>query len=225
MKHYKKLLIATLLLFFCVIIFLNLGRFIDVTQKPLKSDIIISLGGDNGCRLETALKLYKEGLSASGKLMYTGREAIGPSYSLSLSKKKYLENNGVQTQGIIHVDKSIITNTMGEVFFIKEYMLRHNLKSVIFVSHPQHSRRISTLAKYVADYNSAGLDFIVASCHPEWWNKEHYYMNELAIKVSIREALKLIYNFIKYNTPLIAYTKYSAQQRSGEWEAALERLN
>lgn len=224
MTAHKKLLTVTLLLLLCLILFLNLGRFVDITDKPLKSDLIVSLGGDKGCRIEKALWLYKSGFSGSGKFIYTGVDAIGESYSPSLSRKAYLVNNGIPKQDIVHVDKPVILNTMGEVFFIKEYMLKHRLKSVIFVSHPQHSRRISALAKYVAEYDRAGISYIVVSCNPSWWNKEYYFMSRHALKVSLRETVKLFYNLLKYSTPLISHTKYCAKLRSGEWEEDMDRL-
>ncbi len=221
----RKILIFILLFFLSLALFMNLGRFVDVTQKPVKADIIVSLGGNYyGCRIKEALSLYKNGYSKSGKFMYTGEDAVHKALEPSLSKKKYLLNNGVDNKDIIHIDKSIITNTMEEVFFVKKYMLAHQYKSVIFVSHPQHSRRISTLAKTIADYEEAGLNLQVASCNPPWWNRTTYYRNETSFKVTIREIGKLFYNLIKYATPLSHYTNYAKKMENKEWDKAIERL-
>ncbi len=211
-----------LILFFSTIIFINLGKFVDVTKKPVKSDIIVSLGGDTGgSRIKTALKLYQNGFSKSGKFIYTEKDSIPRSFYPTMSRRDYLEHNGVQSQDIVHVDETVITNTMEEIFFIKMYMLQHNLKSVIFVSHPHHSRRISTLAKAVADYNEAGLQLITISCNPEMWNREHYYKNKTAVRVTLIEIGKLCYNLIKYGTPLINYTLFNEKIQSGMWKKEL----
>lgn len=145
--------------------------------------------------------------------------------SPTLSRRDYLLSSGVKPQNIVHVDKNIIFNTMEEVFFIKMYMLKHNMKSVVFVSHPQHSRRISALAKNVADYEGSGLKFSVASCNPVWWDRDHYYKNKTALLVTAHETGKLFYNLLKYGTPLIGRTQYSKKISNGEWERALERLD
>lgn len=218
----KIILILSIFLILSLVIFLNFGKFIDVTQKPQKADIIVALGGDeSGCRLKTALSLYQDGISKSGKFIYTGENSFSP----AMSRKEYLISNGIKPKDIVHVDETIIFNTMEEVFFIKMYMLKHHLKSVVFVSHPQHSRRISALADNVADYKGSGLEFMVASCHPVWWDRDHYYRNGVALIVTTYEAGKLLYNLIKYGTPLIGQTQYSKKISNGEWEKALERLD
>lgn len=223
-KKRKKVILFLILSLFSLLVFLNLGRFIDVTQKPVQADIIVSLGGDSGCRIKTALSLYKNGFSKSDKIIYTGRGNIRKGLEPSLSIKKYLLNNGVQNKNIIHIDKSIIANTMEEVYFIKKYMLTHDYKSVIFVSHPQHSRRISTLAKAVAKYEEACLHLMVASCNPKWWNREAYYTNKTSFQVTMIESGKLLYNLLKYGTPLLNYTKYTIKMQNREWDKALDQL-
>ena len=205
---------------------MNLGRFVDITEKPIESDIIVSLGGDySGCRLKTAITLYQKEYSKSKKLIYTGRDHIPETIEPSGSRIKYLRNNNIENKNIIHIDKSIIANTMEEVFFIKKYMLKHHYKSVIFISHPQHSRRISTLATYIADYEKSGLKLQVVSCNPTWWNRSLYYTNKVSIYVTVREIEKLFYNLIKYGTPLIYYTKYTKKINNGKWKAILEKLD
>ncbi len=221
----KKSIFFLLFFLLGLTIFLNLGRFIDVTQKPVPADIIVSLGGDSGGRIKTALSLYKEGYSKSGKFIYTNRDSIGKWVTPTLSKKVYLQNNGIASGDIIYIDRSIIINTMEEIYFIKKYMLAHNYKSVLFVSHPQHSRRIATLAETIADYEEAGLHLQVASCNPSWWNRTAYYTNEASFKVTILEMGKLVYNLVKYGTPLTHYTKYNKRINSMEWEEALAKLD
>lgn len=217
---YKIIFLFILFLFVIIYIFLNLGNFIDVTTKPKKADIIVALGGDfSGCRLKKALSLYKEGFSKSGKLIYTGDNYL----SSDLTRKEYLVNNNVDENNILYVNKKLTANTMEEVFFIKQYMLYNNYKSVLFVSHPQHSRRITTLAKIIAKYEESGLDLHIASCNPSWWNKNTYYLNETSWIVTIHEMIKLIYNVVKYNSILIKYTSYKKKEKQLLWEVFLKK--
>jgi len=206
--------------------FINLGCFVDVTEEPKQSDIIVSLGDDfSGCRLKKALSIYKKGYSSVGKLVYTGRDALNPSIDASGSKTTYLLRQNLKNKEFTHIDKSIILNTMEEVLFIKKYMLYHNYKSVMFVSHPQHSRRIKVFAEYIANYKESGLDLSIVSCDPIWWSKKTYYLNKTALKVTIYEIVKLFYNLIKYGTPLINYTKYSQRMKNNDWNIILKKLN
>ena len=225
MLIYKIRILLVLVSSIFIIIFINLGKFVDISQKPFKADIIVSLGGDYmGCRMKTALSLYKNGYSKSEKLIYTHKDTINGAFTPFLSIKEYLLSNSVKNKNIVHIDESIVTNTMEEVYFIKKYMLAHQYKSVIFVSHPYHSKRISILAKAVAGYEKAGLHILIASCNPKWWNRSAYYMNETAFRETINEIGKLFYNLLKYGTPLIHYTEYAKKIQNREWEKALVQL-
>ena len=225
MKHAKKYLF---LLFFLLLLLLfsRLGSFVDCTQIPVRSDLIVSLGGDEGgSRLKKTLQLYKEGFSASGKLLYTGTDALSSACSLSQSRKAFLLEEGIAEKAIVHIDQTLISNTMEEVFFIKAYMQKHFYSSVIFVSHPQHSRRIAMMAEDIAGYENAGLRFVVVGTDSPWWNAQKYYSNETSLKVTLYEVLKLGYNLLKYKTPLIACTAYTQKVHNKEWETALEQLD
>jgi hypothetical protein len=214
----KIFLLFFFILFF--IIFINLGNFVDITQKPIKADIIVSLGGgSSNFRIKKALELYKKGFSRSKKIIYTG--GIKEYYK---TWGDYLEKNGIPKQNIIYIDRSIAYNTMEEVSFIKLYMLKYHLKSVIFVSDPQHSRRITFLANNIAGYKDAKLDLIVTSAEQKQWDKEVYYKSILSIKNTMIEIIKLFYNFLKYHTPLIQYTQYHKKMEHGTWDMIVDQL-
>jgi len=219
----KYFLITVLLSGIFIILLMNLGRFFDITVEPKKADIIVSLGSKDSSNfyLKGALKLYRNGLSKSGKIVFTG--GIKKYYYRVWGI--YLENNGIPKQDIIYIDQSIAYNTMEEVLFIKQYMLKHHMKSVIFVSHPQHSRRIAILANSIAGYKEAGLNLIVASVEPRQWSRDEYYKSIISIKSTMSEIVKLFYNLIKYSDPLIQYAQYSKKIQNDEWEKALERLD
>ncbi len=207
-----------------IIMGINLGRFIDVTQPPKKADLIVSLGGDSGCRIRKAVSLYQQGFSRSQQLLYTGNDSISKQLEPSQSKQQYLRRHGLQSINCIHIDTTQITNTMEEVYFVKQYMQAHHYRRVIFVSHPHHSRRVATLAKWVADYKRAGLTFMVVSCEPSWWNASSYYQNETAVKASLREVAKLLYNIVKYATPLRYYTSYIKENKQKKWAQTIATL-
>lgn len=207
-----------------VYLFLNLGNFMDVTKMPQKADIIVSLGGDQrGYRIKKALSLYKKGISNSKILIYTGPNDTHSSFNKSRSKKQYLLNQNLKNKNIFHIRE--VANTMEEIFFIKKYMLYNNYKSVLFVSHPHHSRRIEILANVIAGYKDNNLNLSVASCNPVWWEKDKYYTNIIPLAATIKETVKLIYNLVKYTPLLIKYTDYSKRDREKQWNNILSNNN
>jgi len=93
--------------------FLNLGNFVDVSKKSVRSDIIVAFGGDySGCRLKEAMKFYKEGYSKSRKILYTSRDSVSRSLDKSGSRKQYLLTNGVPEKDIVHIRRELVFNKM-----------------------------------------------------------------------------------------------------------------
>ncbi len=215
------ILVGFLILF--VVGFLNLGHFIDASQEPTEADIIVSLGGGDGCRIKKALKLYQKGYSTSSKILYTGREIVNPSLPTHFSKSEYLIQNGVKKENIVFVKRGVIVNTVEELFFIKEYMKRHKYKSVLIISAPIHTRRIKVLADQIAKYDDAGIQYRVSSCKKSWWNPEIYYKDPIIRDSVFLEFQKLIYNLLKYSPLFMEYTSYAQKRDSAVWEDALNQ--
>lgn len=217
-----KIILFVLILF---LTFINLGNFVDITEEPQASDLIVALGGDgSNARIEKALEIYKQGFSSSKKIIYTGRDIGNAIKQNTLSRRTYLLNNNVNKKNIIHINMKIISNTMEEVLFIKKYMLAHDLKHVTFVSHPHHSRRIYTLSNTIAKYKETGLQVSIVGCSASWWNKCNYYTNRSSIRVTFRELIKLIYNLVKYGTPLIYLTDYYKENKDTKWGNIIKQL-
>ncbi len=208
-----------------VVLFVNLGRMVDATQPPVKADLIVSLGGDSGCRLQKAKELFQAHYASSHRLLYTGDDVISGRLDMSQSKRRYLLAQGVSGEHILHVDQSVITNTMEELFFVKQYMKAHGYTSVLFVTHPHHSGRVAVLANSVARYQDAGLRFRVIGCQPSWWDRAAYYKNSTAVKAALREAAKTVYNLIKYATPLRGWSDYWQQHKKEQWHVVIEQMH
>jgi uncharacterized SAM-binding protein YcdF (DUF218 family) len=189
----KKLILSILIL-----IFINLGNFLDITNTISKSDIIVVLGGGKDARIKKGLILYKQNYSKSNKIIFTGSNK----YDMVLPifyRYDYLVKNGVKSSNIIHIDETVISNTMDELIAVKKYLLQNNMKSVLFVSHPTHSRRIKILANLIADYDINNIKISFASAdHTYVWDKQKYFFNLISIKLVFLEILKIPYNLIKY---------------------------
>ena len=177
-------------------IFINLGELFDITKEPKKTDVIVYLGGGERERMEKALELYKLGYSKTDKLIFTSSLTFYIDKKTVIDKKVYFTEHGILEHNLVHAKK--VKNTMEEVLFVKNYMLRHNLKSVIFVSDPPHSRRIIFLAQSIADYKKSGLSCSVVGSDVNWWEKKHYYRQIKAIAMTVSELIKLPYNYFVY---------------------------
>jgi len=193
------LLILIFLSILATVIYYNLGRFLDITQKPKQSDIIVCLGGGDGARIKRAIDLYKQGYASSNLLILTGDNRSKKSRKLGLDDKRIeflKKTNQYKYTKLVHYQA--IGNTKVEVIFIKKYMQEHNFKSAIIVSDPPHSRRIQLLLDLINVTNDNELKFNIVSSNISWWNTREYYKNKKAKAFAAREAIKLVYAYVAF---------------------------
>jgi uncharacterized SAM-binding protein YcdF (DUF218 family) len=186
-----NLFIRSVLIFIvCLLLILNLGLFFDKTTNPVSSDIIVSLGGDNSeGRIKKAVKLYENNFSLSNKIILTGVTRIDKRITYLISKK-------IKKENIIF--NYTAKNTFEEITFIKKYLLKHHMKTVLVVSDPPHSRRILFFANTMLKYPDSNLSIRVIASKNNWWNAKTYYTNYKAIRFVSHESIKLIYYYVQY---------------------------
>jgi len=98
MKNKLRLLIVLFFIITIGQIIGSLGNFFDVSGNEISSDIIVSLGGDNGTRIKKTLNLYDKNMSRSNKVILTGVDDFDPTmkiYELDW-RANYLEKKGIK---------------------------------------------------------------------------------------------------------------------------------
>ena len=163
-----------------------LGNFLDVTEPPKQSDIIVCLGGGTVERVEHSINLYKQGYSRGDKLLLIGELW----YNLPYVKKNYPYLN-------IIIDETP-QNTAQEIVFIKRYMQKHHYKSAIIVTDPPHTRRVKQLVSLLVTKEDKTLRFVYVGSNVAWWNKKQYFENDKAFLFAQNEIVRVVYNFIHY---------------------------
>jgi uncharacterized SAM-binding protein YcdF (DUF218 family) len=193
----KLLTFLIIFISFLIYSFFNLGRFLDVTQEPTKSDLLVCLGG-NKFRINKTLELLDNGYLTSKQIILTGYENP-KSYNINtndiidlrlsfINQKKYSEIN------FIHKEK--LKSTAEEILFVKKYMREHHLKKVIFITEKPHSRRVKLLFNILSTENN--LEISVVANDYKIWNSEKYYKNKQTLIYSFLEIIKIIHNLIFY---------------------------
>lgn len=170
----------------CTYSFFNLGYFLDVTEEPTKSDLIVCLGGGDGYkRFEKTIKLYKQDYLKSNTIIFTGG-------------KKFKNIEQEFNTNINIIINTTLTNTAEEVKYIKNYMLDHQLSSVMIVADPAQSRRISLFAKVFNIENDENLSFKIISNDSKIWDSKYYYKNDTTRNYAFSELIKIPYNLFVY---------------------------
>ena len=179
MKQITFIFFLSILIF----IFLNLGKWVDVTKKPIKSDIVICLGGGTIDRVKKSIKLTEEDYVSSNKLLLIGE---------SWYNQPYLKKNYPQLS--VEIDESS-KNTKDEILFIQRYMKKYNYKSALIVTDPPHSRRVKLLTSILLEEDNS-IKYYIISSDVKWWNARNYYLDEHARSFVFYESMKILYHWI-----------------------------
>ena len=164
---------------------LNLGKWLDVTEEPVKSDIIVCLGGGTIERVKKSIKLYKEGYSIQNKFILLGE---------SWYNQPYITKN--------HPDVSVEIyecpkNTKAEIEFIKNYMKKKGYKTALVVTDPPHSGRARILISLVSIDGDEAMEFHMIGSDVAWWDAA-YYKNERSVGAVLHESMGILYAFVMY---------------------------
>ena len=177
-----------LLLIFTIFIYLylNLGKYLDVTKKPIKTELIVVLGGSyHHKRVEKTIDLYQNGFLKGNHIILTGIK------KLPKDLKKILQNN---IQILINSETK---NTMEEILYIKDFIQKKDISSVIFITTSAHSRRVKIFWENYGE-NLTSVKFNIVASELKFWNTDSYYNNVFSREYAFRELIKIGYNFFIY---------------------------
>jgi uncharacterized SAM-binding protein YcdF (DUF218 family) len=180
--------------------FFNLGKFLDATVEPTKTDLLVCLGGgDYKTRVSKTLELLENGLVNSNTVIFTGNVNSAKEKEQGILEDKrvtFFKNN--TSKNVTMLVNAEVKNTAQEVKFVKEYMLKHKLRSVTFVTEPPHSRRILMFSKLITLDADENLSFKVVGSYYKDWNAATYYQNKYAKQYAFTEVLKMAYGVFAY---------------------------
>jgi len=167
--------------------FLHYGSWIDATHNPIKSDLIVCLGGGTVERLDTATTLYKKGYAShSHSVLLVGESYDTPAYL----KERYPHTPITQ-----HHSPS---NTKEEVYYIKKYMVKHGYKDVLIVTDSPHSRRVKVLFSILDVEDDGELVLHLVSSNVKWWKAKKYYDDIRSGETVLSETIRILYSLVCY---------------------------
>ena len=181
----KKIIFSFIaILLLLTFVFLNLGKWIDVTEEPVKSDIIVCLGGGTIDRVKKSIELLEQGYAEKQLFLLIGE---------SWYNQPYIKKNH---PGINMMIDESPKNTKEEVLFIKKYMKKHNYKSVLIVTDPPHSGRVKLLTSLISPEEDENMTFHMIASEVKWWDAEEYYKSERARGSVWHEGIRILYHSI-----------------------------
>jgi uncharacterized SAM-binding protein YcdF (DUF218 family) len=186
-NYHMKAHTRIFLIFLGVLILLSVvGNFLVVDQKPVKSDAVIVLSGDQG-RMKEGIKLYYSNYARNVIL----------SNALEDNMTKEAIRNGIPIKHLLLETSADSTYT--NALYTYRLMTKYHLRSAIVVSSTYHMRRVKFNFDQVYKQSNIKLTYCAAhdqSFHPYFW-----WTSRFGIQTTFNEYLKLIGNAFGLNGP------------------------
>ncbi|MGO9139826.1 MAG: YdcF family protein [Syntrophales bacterium] len=165
MSSKKKMLtyvVVLCLAIFCVALYYG-PQYLTYADKPMNSDaIVLFVGTDSKARQEDANRLMNEGYARYLFIPAYGRITEAASLSSPAGTKK--ANPKLVISGL--KPRPYFENTHVEVLEAKRMMEQYGLKSAIFVSSPEHMRRIKIIAERIFYEEPVRIVFVPIRVEP-----------------------------------------------------------
>ena len=193
MSSTKKILTCFLVLLLLAVIFgaVYYGpRYLSYADSPLRSDaLVLFVGPDNKARQEDANRLMSEGYARYLFIPAYGRITEASSLSSAAGTKK--ANPKLIISGL--KPRPYFENTHVEILEAKRMMEQYGLKSAIFVSSPDHMRRIKIITERIFIEEPVRIVFVPIRVEPA-----HQDMTLSDYKRMGKEYVKIIW-FLMYS--------------------------
>ncbi len=175
-----------MLVLFLAIFFVALyygPRYLTYADEPLRSDaLVLFVGLDNKAKQEDANRLMSEGYARYLFIPAYGRITEASSLSSTAGAKK--ANPKLIISGL--KPKPYFENTHVEVLEAKRMMEQYGLKSAIFVSSPDHMRRIKIIAERIFHEAPVRIVFVpirVEPAHQDLMLSDYRRMGKEYVKI------------------------------------------
>ena len=174
---------------------LGAGHFLAApAQPPVKADLLVALGGDNGARADRVLELYRKGLAS--KVLLTGPEGGYSKTRVTYLnwRARYLIDEGIPEKVLLFERRS--KSSWEEAVNTLQLMQAMKLDRVLVVSDPPHMRRLSWVWGRV--FAGSGKEFTLVASDMEYWDAEHWWRVSSNAQFVFGEYIKLAYYLIQY---------------------------
>jgi len=194
MKRARLGVLGLIILIAGLAVFRSAGRWLSREDPLAHADVIFVLGGGMPQRAAEAARVYAGGYAPevwlsrpdnpSAELAKLGIRFVGEEEY----NRQILILAGVP-ENAIHVLPGPVVNTEQELQEAAGELRRGGKTSVIFVTSPQHTRRVWTIWQKLAKNNPRA---ILHAAHDDPFDPDHWWRNTRDVLSVVRESLGLL---------------------------------
>jgi uncharacterized SAM-binding protein YcdF (DUF218 family) len=168
----------------------GLAKFLIVTDKIEKADLILVLGGDdNGERVAEGIKLFKQGYA--NRILMSGGPLVWNLTFAGVMQKQALAG-GVPGKAILLQKKS--RSTKEDAKFSLPIIQQQGFKSIILITSPQHTRRAARIFRKIFP---ADIRLMVWPAQKSAFNPKRFWTRHEDISFVAWEYLALVLYFLE----------------------------
>lgn len=161
---------------------------------PVRADLIVALGGDDGHRASKVAELFRAG--HANTVLITGLEGSPQRervYYLNW-RANVLADAGVTADRL--VIESSASNSFEEARAALAMMRARGWHKALVVSDPPHMRRLDWVWRQV--FSGSGKSYVLVASEPGWWDADRWWTSEKSAQFVLTELIKIAYYVWKY---------------------------
>lgn len=192
MKPFRIVLIVMTGLLIAIYLMLNAGRFLDDSQNPERTDVIIVLGGGPPQRVQRAVILYQQGYGHF--ILVSGGAVYNPWQTQAQHMALQANALGVPMQKIIMENRSESTyeNAVDSLRIIKQ----RRFHSAIIVSSTYHMLRARIV--FGAVYAGSGIRLVYCAATDPQFHPNRWWSTKDSLQTTLSEYEKIIATIVLY---------------------------
>jgi uncharacterized SAM-binding protein YcdF (DUF218 family) len=173
----------------------HVADYLIYQDNIVPAEAVLVLGGGKQERVEQAVALYHAKFAGTVLLtgMYMGHGWKKPITHWAVEGKALAESAGVPPGRAIPIFGS--RSTFEDATLSRAYCLQHNIRSLIVVSEPYHTKR----ARLVFDkvYKGSGISVMLHPVHNSWYQADSWWKTRAGASLTGMEYVKLFYYLLK----------------------------
>jgi len=171
------------------------GSYLIVGDRVKPVDAIVVLSGDEGDRVEEAIKWYEKGYGKYFVVTKTHTEDIGEGRTYSEMLMRIAIDAGVPADSIL-VTEGESSSTIEEAMAVKVVVNQRNITSILVITAPYHTRRTQII--FDREFKDTEMKVLVHPVEDSWYKPHTWYFSSQGWRQTLAEYAALV--LIWFNT-------------------------
>jgi uncharacterized SAM-binding protein YcdF (DUF218 family) len=168
---------------------ISAGAYLIVGDRVKPVDAIVVLSGDEGDRVEEAIKWYEKGYGKYFVITKTHTEDIGEGQTYSEMLMRIAIDAGVPADSMF-VTAGESSSTKEEAMAVKVLAKQRNITSILVVTAPYHTRR--TQMVFNREFKDSEIKVLVHPVEDSWYKPLTWYLSPQGWRQTLAEYASLI---------------------------------